>query len=100
LAEHLEKDRFQHMPAKEGTCLECHVPHYADVEDLLAETGADLCKGCHKLDEASMEIAHHAIGLEGTNCTGCHEGHSADNEGLMHKVLHAPFEKEECVACH
>jgi predicted CXXCH cytochrome family protein len=100
LAAHLEADTFQHTPAREGLCLKCHVPHYASIENLLTVTGASLCKGCHKLKVPAMADAHHRIDIGGADCVGCHEAHSAKNKGLIHKVMHEPFQEGKCEACH
>jgi predicted CXXCH cytochrome family protein len=93
-------DPFQHMPAKEGMCLKCHVPHYANSEDLLAGEGASLCRDCHDDKEAAMGEAHHGIAIGRSDCTGCHESHTAETKGLIHRVMHAPFKEGNCVACH
>jgi predicted CXXCH cytochrome family protein len=100
LAADLEEDAFQHAPAREGLCLKCHVPHYANIEGLLTDAGATLCKGCHILNDPAMADAHHSIDIGGADCTGCHETHSAENKGLIHKVTHAPFQEGDCGACH
>ncbi len=96
----MKEDKFQHKPAKDGACLKCHVPHYGDIEGLLALAGAGLCKDCHSLDDAAMGDAHHGIAIGRADCTGCHEAHSAENQGLIHKVMHPPFKDGQCEACH
>jgi predicted CXXCH cytochrome family protein len=100
LALNIEKDEFQHAPAKERMCLKCHVPHYANIENLLTGKGVSLCKGCHNLNNPAMADAHSGIAINKTDCIGCHETHSAENKGLMHKVLHPPFKEGNCKKCH
>ena len=81
-------------------CLKCHVPHYANRENLLSGKGAGLCKGCHDLKALALVDAHNRIALGKADCIGCHEAHSAENKGLMHKVMHVPFEEGKCEKCH
>lgn len=100
LALHIKEDEFQHTPVKQGMCLKCHVPHYANIESLLAGKGATLCKGCHNINNPAMADAHSGIAINKADCTGCHEAHSAENRGLMHKILHAPFKEGNCKRCH
>jgi predicted CXXCH cytochrome family protein len=100
LAAEIEKAKIQHVPAMDGMCLKCHVPHYANSEGLLAGVGMSLCKNCHDPKDKNMADAHHGIPTETTDCIGCHEAHSAENKGLMHKVMHAPFKDGKCDECH
>jgi predicted CXXCH cytochrome family protein len=118
VAEHLEKNPFQHGPIREGNCTPCHDPHGADRSALLAKTfpetfyapySADayaLCFECHDAEafasadggetefrngSANLHYLHVNKSFKGRNCRACHDPHASTNEKHVRKET--PFGK-------
>jgi predicted CXXCH cytochrome family protein len=95
------KDIVIHKPVTDGDCQGCHSAHYANERGLLIAKGDKLCNTCHaNQDGAKFVKAHGNISTKGADCLSCHEPHMGKDKRLLHKIMHAPFEKEECNRCH
>lgn len=93
-------DVGQHPPFKEGSCLACHTSHVSDHPGLLAQAPSVLCTTCHDASAPSMTRAHKGLLTPGSDCTGCHEPHASEGEGLLLAFQHAPFGDGKCGDCH
>ncbi len=84
-----------HGPAGAGACGACHEPHMAANENLLAETGRDLCLRCHVttgIEIDTMNIVHEPVRSE---CLMCHDPHATNLQAML------PAEPVElCTSCH
>jgi predicted CXXCH cytochrome family protein len=114
-ADHLEwrQDDWVHGPAALGRCTICPDPHKAEHDNLLTAAQPDLCWTCH--DSARvMAQSYHRQG-DVTDCSFCHDPHSAGNRMLLadsetyarsRPALlpappgHAAWDKATCATCH
>jgi predicted CXXCH cytochrome family protein len=88
-----------HAPVAQGRCETCHDPHESSQPSLLQKPLGTLCQGCHPTT-AALRASHRNYPLEGASCATCHDPHASTSSGLLKAVLHAPFEKGTCAACH
>lgn len=85
---------FSHVPAKEGSCTQCHEPHGGDQPGLLLKPEVGLCTSCHELDDlvtakkgvptaarSGSPFLHRPV-EEGT-CSECHDPHGSAISGLL-----------------
>lgn len=89
-----------HGPARDGKCLECHDPHLGKADALLASDTRMLCERCHDTKKATFQTAHGGYQTAAGSCTSCHDPHGSPNKGLLPAFAHAPYEGQECAACH
>ncbi len=84
-------------PPFEDDCHNCHAVHGSSEENLMDQTGIDLCYTCHDGVKESMEehpIVHKAV-TEKSACMNCHSPHAS----MFDKYLLAES-KELCLSCH
>jgi DmsE family decaheme c-type cytochrome len=118
--EHSNFARQQHN-INNVSCIDCHSPHHAQAQFLLAKAQPQLCFGCHAEVRADFsKTFHHRVNEGLVQCTDCHNQHG----GFLTKQLrstaaqdqicfkchadkagpfvyeHAPVKTEGCVACH
>ena len=89
--------KLVHKPFAKGQCLNCHTAHGGVAEMNLKREPRELCVRCHR---GEMSEAHRGFAVKGTDCAGCHAPHAADDPGLPHPVVHAPFADRACNDCH
>ncbi len=106
---------YQHDPALEGDCTECHEDHGDEERLMLVEEGSALCYQCH--DQKNMGKSVHPPVEDGL-CVSCHSPHGsanekflkadgndlcmtchADHEQFSHDVVHGALD-EGCLECH
>jgi predicted CXXCH cytochrome family protein len=92
--------RKGHIEMEEGDCLSCHHPHDSDLRKLLEAEDPGLCMRCHGSDAERLSTVHRMPLAEISRCTSCHEPHVSAGEGLLKEVLHDPFGRRDCIACH
>jgi len=96
-----EKGVIVHKPVIDGACQKCHSSHYAGEKALLKTKRELLCNECHSNQgDVKFVKAHGNIPTRNSDCLGCHEPHIGKGKGLLHRLMHAPFEKGECKRCH
>ncbi|MFH1077069.1 MAG: cytochrome c3 family protein, partial [Pseudomonadota bacterium] len=100
VADGLKNQKHPHSPALEGNCLVCHAAHSGERGKLLVAEGGGLCKECHDPNQQLVQNSHKGVSLVNADCSGCHEPHSSDSKGLLHKVMHEPFMNKQCQLCH
>ena len=89
-----------HSAVKEGSCLDCHLPHVGAFPRLLTKKVPELCSDCHDLTQAGLIKSHGGFDIRQAKCITCHEPHVSVNKGLLNEVTHSPFLKGDCIACH
>jgi predicted CXXCH cytochrome family protein len=98
-------------------CDDCHVTDEPDKHEFrYAESGGQLCTGCHsELTQGDHKHVPAEMGL----CTFCHSAHESEYEGHLKfppealcvschdkivpdgaRTVHGPVEEGRCVACH
>ncbi len=90
---------IQHLPAANGECNDCHVPHQSEFGHLLSKPTSQICQGCHELASIPSE-PHRGINLASADCAQCHDPHASDKKGLLKIKSHPPFAEGNCDACH
>jgi predicted CXXCH cytochrome family protein len=92
--------RKGHIAMEEGDCLSCHMPHYSEPKYLLNATDPALCIKCHPVDTEMLLKVHMKPLTKINECLSCHEPHVTEKPGMLRKVMHSPFAKGDCKACH
>jgi predicted CXXCH cytochrome family protein len=92
--------RKGHIAMEEGDCLTCHVSHYSSSSYLLKDSDPSLCLKCHSADTEQLLKVHRTSLDEIDKCMSCHEPHVTEGSGMLKKVLHEPFNRGNCEACH
>jgi predicted CXXCH cytochrome family protein len=89
-----------HLQMEEGNCLSCHLSHFSDLSYLMKDKDPAICIQCHSADtERLLEAHREQLGKIG-RCTTCHEPHLSTQPGLLRGIMHEPFIKGNCEACH
>ncbi|MEJ2684848.1 MAG: cytochrome c3 family protein [Candidatus Sulfobium sp.] len=73
--------RYVHGPVAAGGCLMCHDPHGSAYPYFLVADPATFCLHCHDKKEIFRNEAHK--GIDGEQCTACHDAHSSNKEFLL-----------------
>jgi predicted CXXCH cytochrome family protein len=80
-------------------CITCHEPHASNLAHLLTAVPAELCGGCHDIQE--IQEPHGGQLGSASDCTVCHAPHGTTNPGMLVAAnTHAPFADGSCDACH
>lgn len=78
-------------------CSDCHNPHKAVDQVLVAQTQAGVCFDCHKDKRAaSLRASTHPIRGGAMPCTSCHQPHGSIGE---HNLIKASV-NDTCYTCH
>lgn len=78
-------------------CNDCHNPHKAVQQALIASTQAGVCFDCHKDKRAaSLKLSTHPIRTGWMPCSSCHSPHGSVNEAQLVKST----VNETCYVCH
>lgn len=120
---------YEHPPAAEETCLECHSAHGSEFKGLLAEAQGELCSGCHDTEDLLIAAPTDADTgaapklhepVRAGNCSGCHDAHGSTLPTLLTRegenicygchtqervefakdLVHRPVAEGRCDACH
>ncbi len=81
-----------HLPFKQGLCIECHNPHESDNKGLLKKSSEKLCITCHEDKQRAKFL--HGPSASG-DCLFCHDGHQSENRHLLRLK-----EQDLCLGCH
>jgi predicted CXXCH cytochrome family protein len=92
--------RKGHIDMEKGDCLSCHTSHYSRNKVLLAENDPLLCIKCHSADTERLLRDHGEPIAKISHCATCHVPHVTEKPGLLKKVMHDPFARKDCKACH
>jgi predicted CXXCH cytochrome family protein len=110
----------EHMPAADGECTMCHVPHAARFEHMLNLRERALCFACHKDKKLRFQTGAVHTPIREGECGACHDPHGSDEESLLvasgnelcfpchqeHRAqrelpsVHEPFAEDDCTNCH
>lgn len=81
-----------HAPVAKGECTGCHDPHGSTTPLMLKKgTIAEMCTSCH----TKTISASHVHGPAATECTACHQAHTAQHKNLLNTEGRAL-----CLSCH
>ena len=98
-----EQESFQkayvHSPVKDGRCNICHRSHSSSNPFLLPQPSPKLCLQCHSLNQKLIS-KHPNYRIDQADCLLCHNPHSSKRKNLVYSMLHEPFKKNDCNACH
>ncbi len=89
-----------HKPVKEGRCTSCHKAHSSPNDLLLTQISPKLCIKCHPLNQKLVSRHLPNIIMDRVDCLLCHSPHSSTRDNLIYSLLHDPYAKNNCVACH
>lgn len=84
---------FQPHLGAGAACTDCHPPHVAPAEPLLAARPARMCARCH--DGSGIEPELTWTTHDAMDCTECHVPHGAANEHQLRSI-----EPDLCARCH
>lgn len=92
--------KYVHQPVKEGRCTFCHEAHSSSNALLLTQSSHELCLKCHTLTKKLVSRHAPNILMERVDCLLCHSPHSSTRDNLIYSLLHDPYAKNNCKACH
>ncbi len=88
-----EAGPLRHGLLTSSSCLSCHDPHGSEAPfQLLGDSVAATCEGCHKQPELPFEHPPFADGL----CMTCHEPHKSRNAHFLYEAS----DQDHCRKCH
>ena len=90
---------YIHTPVKQGRCNTCHESHSSSNPFLLSKPSPRVCFQCHLLNQKLIS-EHSNFQIDRVDCLLCHNPHASNKKNLIYTILHDPFEKDNCNACH
>ncbi|MEW6087425.1 MAG: cytochrome c3 family protein [bacterium] len=79
-------------------CLVCHLSHGKNPALNLKKPISELCKDCHKTDDADFNSKHVKYSVDKMNCVDCHDSHYSNDKKLLRG--HKPVVQGKCNSCH
>ncbi|HTY63947.1 MAG TPA: cytochrome c3 family protein [Acidobacteriota bacterium] len=98
--------QFKHKTLEKG-CLSCHMDcreitptsnRHNVPANYLKAAEPDVCFECHPMKDIAP--AHKNQIFAQAKCSSCHEPHASNSPKRLPDVLHGPFAKRDCAACH
>ena len=88
-------ESYHHNLDDELSCLNCHNPHAANGDALLAAKQVDLCMSCHFQKPEFDKPKDQYITHEAQACSACHQPHGSENSLLLKSL-----DVDLCKSCH